>query len=546
MKAKYIILSLIASLAVLVGCQKENPTYLDQVTVSSSYVSVPLAGGSNTITVDASSSWSISEIPQWLTVSPASGAAGQTTVSFSAEGVLDGREVTVKLVCDGATQLINVIQGVAVVSPATCAEVIAGPDKSYKVTGICTKIANTSYGNWYLNDGTGEIYIYGTVNEGGSYAWSSFNIEVGDEVTVQGPKTVYNGTVELVDATFISVSKSLIKVAEMDPEDGTIPTEGGELTVVLENKGNGIIVEVPEAAKSWLSIASVNGNTVTFNAAENVAGPRNATLVFQTTDGKKIYSAETSITQLGATGSKDLPFTVTEAIEYIQGLGEETAKDFYVKGIVSKIVNKFDAEYGNTTFWISEDGEYNDDLSLDFEGYRVLWLGNEKWEEGNAQIEVGAEVILCGKLTVYKGTAETSGNKAYIYQINGVTGEDDGIGTMESPFSAVGAIEAAKAAPASNVYVAGTISKIVDGGEFGSYGNATFWISEDGEYHSDLDLDFEAYRVLYLGNKKWAEGDTQIKVGDDVILYGQLTTYKGTSETVQNKAYIYSLNGKTE
>jgi hypothetical protein len=127
-----------------------------------------------------------------------------------------------------------------------------------------------------------------------------------------------------------------------------------------------------------------------------------------------------------------------------------------------------------------------------------------------------------------------------------VTDEDEGIGTLADPFTAVGAITAAKAAPASDVFVAGTISKIVDGGEFGSYGNATFWISDSGEYNNDLSLDFEAYRVLYLGNRKWAEGDTQIKEGDEVLLCGQLTTYKETSETVQNKAYIYSLNGKTE
>ena len=53
MKAKYIILSLIASLAVLVGCEKEGFHFLEGLKVDSSYVSVPLAGGSNTIEVDA-------------------------------------------------------------------------------------------------------------------------------------------------------------------------------------------------------------------------------------------------------------------------------------------------------------------------------------------------------------------------------------------------------------------------------------------------------------------------------------------------------------
>ena len=561
MKAKYIFASLIAALAVLAGCQKEEAVhYLSTVKVSSSYVSVPIDGGSNEITVDATTSWSITDMPSWLTVSPTSGSAGQTKVSFSAPKALDGRTAEIHLTCGDKVQNINVIQGLSTVSNATCAEVIAGPDsKTYRVTGVVTNIVNTVYGNWYLNDGTGEIYIYGTLDKSGkngqNNSIAAWGIEVGDEITVEGPKTTYNGTVELVDVAVLKLNKSLIKVAEMDPEDGTIPTEGGDVTITLENKGNGVFVEIPESAQSWLSIASISGNTVKFRATENVAGPRNVTLVFKTKEGSKEYTAEASLMQLGATGSKDLPFSVTEAIEYVTGLGGETAKDFYVKGIVSKIeVDKngisqeFSEQYGNATFWISEDGEYHDkDLTQDFEAYRVLYLGNEKWAKGNAQIEVGAEVILCGKLTVYNGLAETSGNKAYIYQFNGVTEESEGVGTLATPFTAVGAVNAAKAAPASNVYVSGTISQIVNNGQFSAqYGNASFWISKDGTYNNDKSLDFEAYRVLYLGNRKWVEGDSLVAVGDEVILHGPLTTYNGTSETVQNKAYIYSLNGKTE
>ena len=35
-------------------------------------------------------------------------------------------------------------------------------------------------------------------------------------------------------------------------------------------------------------------------------------------------------------------------------------------------------------------------------------------------------------------------------------------------------------------------------------------------------------------------------VGDDVVVKGQLTLYKGTYETASKKAWIYSLNGATE
>lgn len=566
MKAKYIILSLIASLAVFTGCQPEEIKSLDQIQLSVSYVGIPVDGGQTVVTVTSSSNWAFvteapndkgemkATIPDWLTISPLSGSAGETKVTFSADAALDARSVALEITCDRVVQNINIVQGMSGgVSESTCAEVIAGPNgKQYRVTGTVTSIANTTYGNWYLEDETGSIYIYGTVDDSGNYNWASFNIEVGDEVTVEGPKTTYGTTVELVDVKVINVNKSLIKVVSIDPEDAVIPSAGGEISIELSNKGNGLYVEIPEEAREWLSISSLNGNSIVFKAVENAAGPRNTTLVFSTTDGSKDYTAQAEISQLGSSGSKDVPFTVTEAIEYVKALGGTTAGDFWVKGIVSKIVDGGEfGSFGNGTFWISEDGVYNDDLNKDFEAYRVLWLGNEKWAEGNAQIAEGVEVLICGKLTVYKDTAETQQNEAYVYSVNGVTTDAEGIGTLAAPFTAKGAIAAANSVGSTNskfnAYIKGKVSSIVNNGQFGAeFGNGTFWISEDGTYNNDKSLDFEAYRVLWLGNKKWVEGDSLIAVGDDVILHGAVTLYNGTAETASGKAYVYSHNGKTE
>lgn len=557
MKLKSLFISTIAVLAALVGCKEDEiPAYLSEVQVSKSYVSIPVAGGSDHVMVTATDSWEIKIVDEkndWLLIEPSHGTAGEQDVCFAAESTLDGRTAEAILTCGGREQHINIIQGVATVSKATCAEIIAGPDsKSYLVTGTCTKISNTSYGNWYINDGTGEVYIYGTVNGSGKYDWASFNIEVGDEVTVQGPKTTYNGTVELVDALFISVNKSLIKVAETNPEDGVIPAEGGEFTVTLENKGQGLTAEVPEDAAEWLSLKSVAGNVVTYKVAENNAGPRNTTLIFKTTDGKKDYTAETALSQLGKSGTEDLPFTVSEAIAYCQKLGNNnvSASDFYVKGIVSQIAKngEFGAQYGNGSFFISEDGEYHDDKNLDFEAYRVLWLNNQKWVEGNAQIEVGAEVIICGKLTLYNDTPETSSGKAWVYSINGVKEDTNGVGTLANPFNVTGAIAAAQSLPAVNVYVKGIVSKILYTFS-ASYGTGTFWMSDDGAFNgaengkstTDFGHDFEAYSVYWLDNQPWAEGDPQVEVGQTVTICGALTVYNGVSETSSKKAWVYSI-----
>ena len=258
-----------------------------------------------------------------------------------------------------------------------------------------------------------------------------------------------------------------------------------------------------------------------------------------------------------AAAVKDLTWTSNE--EY------ESTGDVYVKGKISRIVDKGtyteSGTYGNASFFISEDGEQ----SGEFQVYRALYLGNKKFESGQTDIKVGDEVIIYGKLMNYRNnTPETVSGKCYLYSLNGVTGGDEpgpgpsgdpkGTGTLEDPYNPAGAAAAVKDLTwtsnedyesTGDVYVKGKISRIADGGTYtaaGTYGNASFFISEDGEQSGE----FQVYRALYLGNKKFEEGQTDIKVGDEVIIYGKLMNYRNnTPETVSGKCYLYSLNGVT-
>ncbi len=311
MKFKKIIPFFIAILALMTSCADETSmTTLDKIQVSSSYVSIPVDGGSTSITLTAKDSWTIEKVVtakdsvKWLTVSTTSGNAGETELTFSAASTVDGRTAQILIQSGGETQRINIIQGLATISSATCAEVIAGPDsKTYQVTGVCTSITSTTYGNWYLKDATGSIYIYGTLDaKGAAKNFLSLGLEVGDEVTVQGPKTTYGTTVELVDVTVIKINKSLVKVDSV--ANAALPLEGGEFTAYLTCKGQGVSVNIPDDAKSWLSISSIQSagtsTVVKFNAAANTGGDRGTTLTFSTTDGTKNYTAQTAITQKGS------------------------------------------------------------------------------------------------------------------------------------------------------------------------------------------------------------------------------------------------------
>ena len=120
----------------------------------------------------------------------------------------------------------------------------------------------------------------------------------------------------------------------------------------------------------------------------------------------------------------------------------------------------------------------------------------------------------------------------------------EGTGTLEDPFNSAAALNygnqlAAGEESSSYMYIKGKVVSIAE--EFTTqYGNARFTISDDGKANNT----FLAYRVLYLGNKKFAADDTQIKIGDDVVICAIITNYNGTIETAQNKGFLYSLNGE--
>ena len=393
MKLRYFI-SFFALVALLSACSDDDAmTLLDEIQVSSSYVSIDEAGGSNTITLNAKEAWSFDEeeLPEWLTVSPLTGGAGETKVTFSAPATPDGRTAVLHVACAGKNQTINVIQGLSTVSEATCAEVIAGPEsKTYRVTGTVKSIANTTYGNWYLADETGEIYIYGTLDaKGQTKNFLSLGLEVGDIVTVEGPKTLYGTTVELVDVTVINIQKSLVKVESIDPEDATIPLEGGNLNVNLSCKtNNGISVEIPVEAKDWLGIVSIAGGAepvVTFHAAPNAGGDRNATVVFKTTDDKgKEYTAQATIYQTGA-------IVACSIADFLAAPVGDT--QYRITGIITSVAK---AEYGNVYIrdWSGETYVYGIGAKGDFEA---------------AGLKAGDIVTLVGKRGEYKESPQMTG-----------------------------------------------------------------------------------------------------------------------------------------
>lgn len=119
-----------------------------------------------------------------------------------------------------------------------------------------------------------------------------------------------------------------------------------------------------------------------------------------------------------------------------------------------------------------------------------------------------------------------------------------GSGTEADPYNVAAVTKFTKAlaadAQAGPVYAKGYVVKITDIDTSGSYGNATYLISDqkDGSTGS-----FQVYRGYGLNQVKFNAGAT-LKEGDEVTVYGKVVNYKGNTSQFAQGSYIYEQNGK--
>lgn len=302
------ILTLIFSTLLLAGCSEDQVlgTFGD-LNLSTTYISIPAEGGDVKVTLNTGEAWEFSTekdfaIPEWITVSQTSGEAGQTELTFSAEASNLGREAEMKIIAGAKNQFLKVRQGEMTATPASCKQVNEAPDgKNFTVSGTITKIVNTEYGNWYMTDGTAELYIYGTLDaEGKTKNFLSLGIEVGDKVTIEGPKGSYKGDPQMVNVTVKKIEKALLKVVTPSEE---ISKEGGVLEVKLASKGKAAFYEISEECQEWISYENAEyiegvstklepnpADTVvyTFNIKANDASAREGSISFYANEGEPI------------------------------------------------------------------------------------------------------------------------------------------------------------------------------------------------------------------------------------------------------------------
>lgn len=325
-----------------------------------------------------------------------------------------------------------------------------------------------------------------------------------------------------------------------------MPADGGEISVTFTSNMPWAVQVAPGNSKSEVADikvtpsygeASLRPITITVKAKANPDKKRVAVISIIGDYAKSAFKVNQAGKADSAVekGTLATPYKASELFDYLKG-GDTPDAEVYVTGIVSKM-GAYNEKYGSQTYYITDDGT-EDEKSLQI--YGGLQFGGEKFPANQSIVKVGDQVMVKGKAKLYGGNPELDSNNVLI-SVNGKV-PSAGDGSLESPFNVAKVIELVLAdkQPSTEVYVKAFISQIDNEGAVSKYGDMQYWISDDGTTTHQM----EVYQGVWFGGANFPDTGL-IQLGDEVVINGKLTSYKGIVEFAA-KSQIVSLNGRTE
>lgn len=484
MKLKNLIMAVLATGAVVMSCQQEKPVF--GISADKETIEFPQGGGTAQVQVTTAQAWTVkipSDAKDWLTADPASGT-GNATITFTATANTGKDRKTGLKVNAGMAGYVSVAvsqpgsqvpgDGLTAATAWSASEANAWvkanlADKQvttekYYIKGIIHKVQTTfaasgTYGNaifFISDDGQAasddfeafQVYYLG----GRQWKTGDTEVKVGDEVILYGPVTLYGSTAETSGkgAAYIYSLNGVTEGGNGGGEDETDYSKAEAKTVaefiaaadkntyykltgtvsgfnaqycsfdLTDATGSIYVYSVLDSYKAEWTSKIKNGGTIT------IAGLYD---YYEKKTQHEVVNAAILAFEAGQPSEEDQPegngtladpYNAAAANKVASELSkDQKTDDVYVKGKVSSVKYTFSADYGTATFNISKDGTTS---GSQFTCYAVYYLGNRPWVEGDAQIQVNDEVIICGKLVNYNGnTPESSSKEAYIYSLNGQT-----------------------------------------------------------------------------------------------------------------------------
>ena len=523
MKLRKLFLAVIAGAALLTACdKKEVDLGPAKLTVNPTDVSFTQQIASQEISLLATRDWAVTGLPDWIALSKEAGSANTDAQKISisvTENKGNNRSATLTFSIGFARSVLHVAQ------EGPDGEVDNGDGSKanpFNVEGVIAYVTELGQAESDKN-----VYVKGqisSISEEFTTQYGNGNFTISEDGTTDGAQFTAYRVLYLGNKKFAS-GDTQIKVGD---------------DVILYGKVVNYNGKTPETVQGSAFLFSLNG--VDKGGDEGGQGG--------TGTAKGTGTLEDPFNPAGAAAAV-ATLTWTDKDNY------EKTEPVYIKGKISKVSTTFEGSgsYGNASFTIVDET----DGTGSFEVFQTYYLGNRQWKTGDTDVKVDDIVIVYGPIMNYKGnTPETVGKGAsYIYSLNGTTdgggqggntGTPSGDGTQANPYNVAAAVAAVKDLTwTSNTdfqkvgpfYVKGKVSSVKFAFD-AEHGTATFNLSDDG---TETAAQFTCYSVKYYDGAAWVEGNTQVTVGADVVIYGELQNYKGNTPETVTGSYVVSISG---
>lgn len=190
---------LVLSALVVLSCGKTQVPSMNLLGDNLTFTNV---AGSQQISLSTNQDWSATPSVSWITVSPASGSGSSNYQSIEVSVTEnEGEQERGGTILIRGGELSKTVQVTQAGAPRfTIAEFRSKKSDEvnwYKLSGEITAIENEEYGNFFIVDDTGYIYVYGLCEKKvgksqNDQSFSKLGLKVGDTVTMMTLRSEYN------------------------------------------------------------------------------------------------------------------------------------------------------------------------------------------------------------------------------------------------------------------------------------------------------------------------------------------------------------------
>ncbi len=507
MNFKYLVSSIAAAALLMTGCVKEQiGGDLDQIKFEKTIMELPNKPGEVSVKMTATEAWefnaeSVLDDPEtgepWLSVSPASGAAGDFDIVFEAlTSYYRDRADTVEFICGGVSQYVILNQP-------------ADPSKKPDFEDFVA----------------GDYYIMFLEDDGG-------NDDASDDKYLVAMPVPQGSSYGYLNA----------QSAERD-EEGNLTSAASNIFSFKETEGGFTIQDA--YGKYYYMTGSYN--------SANVSATLPSSGHVWTVEQTDYY--EYTITNVS--NGKWMQYSTEHTSMGIYGSAQDGALMPYLVPTVAPSLIKIEQnEYTlqKVAGVLDVPAEIDGNVSVSFEADWLSYVG-VKYIDGQSCLEFnydendGAEPRTATVLVSVSDGARVSTAELKITQRN-IVELPEGLaedGTSGDPYSVASAnaifdYDAWYRYAEDKAYFKGMVSEITttDAAEVAQYGNVTFYISADGTEEGEQ---LYIFRCKYLDNQKFESLD-QIQLGSEVIICGNMDVHDGTEEITD--CYLYSIDGSAE